>query len=83
MKLIIITRPLCPYCGLLMEALAGRRRKEGVEITYLQDDQPEAQAYDYYYLPAVFLDGERIVHGKADPEQLRALLNRVMCEKQA
>ena len=47
MKLTIITRPLCPYCSLLMEALAGRREKEGVELTYLQDGQPEARVYDY------------------------------------
>ena len=83
MKLTIITRPLCPYCSLLMEALAGRREKEGVELTYLQDGQPEARAYDYYYLPAVFLDGKRVLHGKAEPEQIRALPDQVMREKQA
>lgn len=83
MKLTVITKPLCPYCTPLIEALIKHRRREDVELTYLYEDQPEAQDYDFYYLPAVFLDGRRIIHGKADPQQIRALLEQIITKEQA
>ncbi len=82
MKLTIITKPLCPYCGLLAEYLARYQAKEGTELSLLEDGQPDAQAYDYYYLPAVFLDGRRVIHGKTDKKELIALLEQAMQKKQ-
>ena len=66
MKLIVVTKPDCPYCEALRQELSHFRPRPGVEIAFLRDGRGEARQLDYYYLPAVFWKGERILHGKAD-----------------
>ena len=63
MKLIVVTKPDCPYCEALRQELSHFRPRPGVEIAFLRDGRGEAQQLDYYYLPAVFWKGERILHG--------------------
>ena len=65
-KLTIFYLEHCPYCKNAKKALReleGENASYGnVEIDWIEEcRQPEiAEQYDYYYVPSVFMDGEKL-----------------------
>ena len=80
----------CPYCVKARRALEELRAEDpafrDVEIDWVEESRQRrlADAYDYYYVPALF-DGDRKLY-EADPtqdyasikESIRAALNAVL-----
>lgn len=74
MKVTVIKKEGCPYCDRLFEVLKHRRLRQDIQLEILEDGSVESMEYDYYYLPAVFAEDQRRIHGKAEKEQLLAFL---------
>ena len=85
-KLTIFHLEDCPYCHnakqALKELLEEKPAFTSVELAWIEESrQPElAAAFDYYYVPAVFCEGEKLYEAKpfesfaACKENLRSAL---------
>ncbi len=60
----------CPYCAQATQAIRELRSEDPeyarVELWYVEETRrPDVAAkFDYYYVPAMFIDGERIYEAK-------------------
>ena len=89
-KLTLFYLEGCPYCDNARRALRELGEEKAAyaaaEIEWIEESrQPSlAQSYDYYYVPTVFLDGEKLYEAhpgesfEACKDELRKCLDRVL-----
>ena len=89
-KLTLFYLESCPYCDNARKALRelGEEKAEyaAAEIEWIEESRRPslAQSYDYYYVPTVFLDREKLYEAhpgesfEACKDELRRCLDRVL-----
>ena len=89
-KLTLFYLETCPYCINAKKALKELGEEKAAyaaaEIEWIEESrQPSlAESYDYYYVPTVFLDGEKLYEAhpgesfEACKDELRRCLDRVL-----
>lgn len=74
-QVTVIVKEHCPYCAQALRQIQLIQPKyPGVEVVILDEQEHTdlAEQYDYFYLPAVFVDQKKIFEGaayKADIER--------------
>ncbi len=70
-KLVMITIPGCPYCAHAKEAIAALKQEaayKDVEVEEVSEvltpELAKPYGHDYYYVPSIFLDKEKLFEAK-------------------
>lgn len=70
-KIVMIKIPGCPYCAKARKAMAALQEEEAYRHVQVEEidetTQPELAApygKDYYYVPSLFIDGEKQFEAK-------------------
>lgn len=70
-KIVMIKIPGCPYCAKARKAMAAMQEEEAYRHVQVEEidetTQPELAApygKDYYYVPSLFIDGEKQFEAK-------------------
>ncbi|MBR0152298.1 MAG: thioredoxin family protein [Lachnospiraceae bacterium] len=85
-KMMMFYMPGCPYCRQGMLALEELKKEipafEKVEIEFVDETAaPEiADRYDYFHVPTVFVDGEKVyeAHPGESYEECRAMMRKAL-----
>ena len=68
----------CPYCQIALRALDKAMFKDVNVIVIDERENPEiAEEYDYYYVPAFYLDGVKIPAGVIDKKEAERLVSSI------
>lgn len=74
-KIVMIKIPGCPYCAKARKAMAALQEEEAYRHVQVEEidetTQPELAApygKDYYYVPSLFIDGEKQFEAKPGME---------------
>lgn len=74
----------CPFCKkairYIEELKAQYAELASVEIDMIEEsEQPDvADKFDYYYVPTFYVDGEKVHEGGIYPEEVEAILRKVI-----
>ena len=74
----------CPHCKKapeLIEALKGRYieyAQINISVVDEKKDPITADAYDYYYVPALFVDGVKVHEGVPSEDKIKSVLNKAL-----
>lgn len=81
----VVIKPNCTYCKKLLgyvNELMDSGVYTGVNISYIQAGSSRADFYDYYYLPAVFIGTQRLIHGACKRQDVQRVLQQAQqCKK--
>ena len=68
-KMLFFYQESCPYC------------RSAIEIEMVDElREPErADRYGYWYVPTIYVDGEKLHEGALSREKLEAVLRRAAC----
>lgn len=84
-KMLFFYQESCPYCRSAlrdMKALMAENPSyAAIEIEMVDElREPErADRYDYWYVPTIYVDGEKLHEGALSREKLEAVLRRAAC----
>ena len=68
----------CPYCQIALKALDKAMFKDVNVIVIDERENPEiAEEYDYYYVPAFYLDGVKIHEVVIDKKEAERLVSSI------
>ena len=74
----------CPFCKkairYIEELKAQYAELASVEIDMIEEsEQPDvADKFDYYYVPTFYVDGEKVHEGGIYPEEVEAILRKLI-----
>ena len=83
-EILMMMLPECPYCHqadrLLEELMREEQRYRAVSVRRVDESaEPEfAGTLDYYYVPAFYVEGEKMMEGIPTKEKVRAVLERAL-----
>ena len=68
----------CPHCKKFL-SLMEDQPIEGVDLKIVdeQEEKEFADSYDYYYVPTLYLEEEKLHEGRIDDESYRQLISRI------
>jgi len=83
-QLLFFYLPTCPHCQLairLLKALKdGNPAYAQIPVTMIDEssEQALANSYDYWYVPCLFFNGEKLHEGHAEEEDVKRVLDKVL-----
>jgi len=86
-KITMFILKSCPYCIEAlrhMDRLAADDSRYGaldIEIIDEQERSDIADTYDYYYVPAYYVDGEKLHEGAASLQSVRRVFDAALRER--
>lgn len=78
--ILMFILPNCPHCKLALDLqeklLVGHPEWQDIPIRIVDERQDAAlaDAYDYYYVPTWYVDGEKVFEGHAEKEDVEKVL---------
>jgi len=82
-KPMIFVLEQCPYCKKALYSLEELQKEEpyqAMEFEIIEETQQKeiADSYDYYYVPSIFYNGNKLHEGALEKEELKAVLDAIL-----
>lgn len=84
MQLLFFRLVGCPYCRKAAEWIEElcvehpEYRAIQIKVVDEEEDKPFSDSYDYYYVPAFFLNGKKLHEGAATKPKIKAILDECL-----
>ena len=85
-ELLYFYLPNCPHCKLAARCIQQLQQENpaygAIPIRPVDESRERelAESYDYWYVPAFFLDGQKLHEGHAELADVRAVLDAALSE---
>ena len=78
-NLIVLYGDNCAYCKkakmLLHRALEKSPEYSSIEIEYIKDDSPEGKSLAHKYIPAFYIEGNKLFEGNPQMNDIKRMLS--------
>ena len=83
-NLIVLYGDNCAYCKkakmLLHRALEKNPEYSSIDIKYIKDDSPEGKYLAHKYIPAFYIEGNKLFEGNPEMDDIKMMLSLCLNE---